>query len=529
MIEMENHFKKINWENLAKIFFLFFLITLFFPIRYVFPTASSYATGLYSDFTSISLYLSDIFLFIAFFFILCSNFRKFKKIFSFSLILAILWLFFVLFFNFKTISGLNIWIFAKFIELMVVSYGTTVIIFRDKTTKFKTLFLLIFVCLGTIQSAIGLLQFLNQSSIGLNLIGEQVIGSNLWGVAKVTCSVACQFIGSTTGVAHETAYIRAYGTFPHPNLLSAFLVATIFINLYLLINKLKFESKNALFSNRYSFFTNIWLNLALFINILGLTTTFSRGAYLAFGIGLIIFFISFYLRRSAKAIVRGRWYFPWLNVVVSLMISFLLFHPFLLSRATISDQATVERGVYNQIAVNMIKDKPFFGLGIGETVLHMEQYLPRTNFYESINTPQTTESNPLANTEMVNSKKLVRGDQPKILKPWQIQPIHNYFLLSAAELGIIGALLLIWVFLSHLKFIILNLKSNFNSYYLLLTTLLIIFLVLMLFDHYFYTLQQTQMLLWMILGLIAVEIKSGQQTTQIANVNRQFKNSKPKD
>lgn len=69
--------KKINPHNLAQVFFLFFVISLFFPIRYVFPTSESYITGLYSDFTSFSLYLSDIFLFIAFFFILWYNYKSF--------------------------------------------------------------------------------------------------------------------------------------------------------------------------------------------------------------------------------------------------------------------------------------------------------------------------------------------------------------------------------------------------------------------------------------------------------------------
>ena len=51
----------INKLNIAQIFFLLFLASLFFPIRYVFPNSEAFQTGAYSDFTSISLYLSDIF------------------------------------------------------------------------------------------------------------------------------------------------------------------------------------------------------------------------------------------------------------------------------------------------------------------------------------------------------------------------------------------------------------------------------------------------------------------------------------
>jgi O-antigen ligase len=124
----------------------------------------------------------------------------------------------------------------------------------------------------------------------------------------------------------------------------------------------------------------------------------------------------------------------------------------------------------------MIKDNPLFGVGAGESVLHMEQY--------------------------TNVK----------LEPWQKQPIHNYFLLSAAEIGIPGVLILIWIFLSHLKSLIFNLKSSkdfqLTAYNLLLIAILSTFLVLMLFDHYFYTLQQTQLLLWITLGVIAAQSKN---------------------
>ncbi len=36
----------------------------------------------------------------------------------------------------------------------------------------------------------------------------------------------------------------------------------------------------------------------------------------------------------------------------------------------------------------------------------------------------------------------------------------------------------------------------------------------MLFDHYFYTLQQTQMLLWIVLGLISAEVYKKYETNE---------------
>ncbi|MEK7618094.1 MAG: O-antigen ligase family protein, partial [Patescibacteria group bacterium] len=454
------------------------------------------ATGLYSDFTSISLYLSDIFLFIAFIFSLWSNSWNLKLwLKNRQILILIIWLILGILWHYQSISGLNIWYFVKFIGSMVVSYGTAKLVTSGQSLVARKLFLSIFVCLGTLQSVIGLTQFINQSPIGLNAIGEQIIGPSVWGVAKIACPVACQFIGSATGVSGGTIYIRAYGTFPHPNLLSAFLVTTIFINIYLLSIRDHLKTKvspGSLISKIYNQISNYWLNLALFINILGLTATFSRGAFLALGIGLITYFgLVIAIRQQAEkqsnpktdrhgaftglAMTIGK-------VILAIIFAFLIFKPFLLTRATVSDQATIERGIYNKTALNMINDKPFFGLGIGESVFHMKQF------------------------------------SPVPLNAWQVQPIHNFFLLAGAELGIPGLLILIWIFFYHMKKIVSSINyqvlsgdKNLATYYMLLATILGSFLVLMLFDHYFYTLQQTQLLLWMVLGLIAVEIKNPQR------------------
>jgi hypothetical protein len=150
--------KKINPHNLAQIFFLFFVISLFFPIRYVFPTSESYITGLYSDFTTFSLYLSDIFLFIAFFFILWHiKLDLFKKLFSnhYSLPTFLFWLILAIFLFNPHITALNFWSFFKFFELIIVAYGTTKLVFSDERLAFRNTFFLTFISLGTIQSIIG--------------------------------------------------------------------------------------------------------------------------------------------------------------------------------------------------------------------------------------------------------------------------------------------------------------------------------------------------------------------------------------
>jgi len=260
-------------------------------------------------------------------------------------------------------------------------------------------------------------------------------------------------------VSGGTTFIRGYGTFPHPNPLSAFLLTGTLITTYLLTTSAKVTNK-------------LSYSLLLFLNILGLTVTFSRGAYLTLAIGLIIFF-GFLFFRHPKTILA-----PVVVVLISLGVSFLLFKPFLLTRATFSDQSTIDRKFYDQAGVKMAEKNPIFGVGLGESVLMMENYAQKT------------------------------------LAPWDKQPPHNYFIIAAAELGIPAIIFLIWFFLNHFRQLVKKLRSGNNlqltTYNLLLTTILICFLVLMQFDHYFYDIEQTKLLLWTMLALIAAQTKNPQ-------------------
>ena len=89
---------------------------------------------------------------------------------------------------------------------------------------------------------------------------------------------------------------------------------------------------------------------------------------------------------------------------------------------------------------------------------------------------------------------------------WEIQPPHNYYLNVAVEQGIQGLILFIAFFVLLVKMGIDQLKSSTVARETLTTILLLSifmsFLFLMLFDHYFYTLWQTQLLLWIIIGMI---------------------------
>jgi len=440
---------RINKLNIAKVFFLLFLASLFFPIRYVFPTKDAFQTGAYSDFTSISLYLSDIFLLLSVIFSipprgerLLPRGRALHHVVG-PIKWLLIWLILGLIWHFRNLSEINWLFFFKYLEL-IVAYGTTWYLFNK--TSIKQQLLSFFLFLSSFQAILAIWQFVTQKSLGLGKVGEQILAPSIIGVAKI--------------VSSGTTFIRGYGTFPHPNLLSAFFVVGILISVYLLVNSSKFYQK-------------VLISLALFVNILGLTVTFSRAGFLALGAGLLTFFIFFIFKHWDT---QKNKIIAYLSIIfISCLVSFLVFKPYLQTRTTVSDQASLERIFYAKTAWQMIKSQPIFGVGIGESVIHMQQF------------------------------------SPVKLWPWQIQPVHNYFLLSAAELGIPGMIILIWIFLSHLKKLVVSIKNQvlsgdkkLTNYHILLATL-VNFLILMQFDHYFYTLQQTQMLLWIALGIMTSE------------------------
>ncbi len=146
--------------------------------------------------------------------------------------------------------------------------------------------------------------------------------------------------------------------------------------------------------------------------------------------------------------------------------------PFLKTRATAEDSAVAERKIYNQIGVHLVKENPIFGTGAGESLLHMKRLSPVQ----------------------------LRSDQT--------QPIHNYFLLTAAELGLPAAALLLIMVLYPLALLLRKLaRKEGNATTAALAGAIVCVLVLMQFDHYFYTIVPTEMALWVLLGAAAAETR----------------------
>lgn len=433
--------KQVNPYNIAIFFFFAFIIGVFFPIGYKFISIHSFSTGVFSDFTTYSFYLSDIFLAITWFFIFISrDVDKYHV--GKPIIILTTWFFIEIILNLSGFYKYSWFFYLRFFEL-IVAYETARIFLKKQ--KELAIFIRIFVILATIQAILVVIQFLFQQPVGLTLLGEQQIFPQNKGIAKI--------------VLDGAAYIRGYGTFPHPNPLSAFfLVSILLIYSKLLVGLVRAE--------RFIY------SAALFLNTIGLTLTFSRASWLATALGFSVISI-FWLKNNG---FHKKFGYVLLTMTTCFVLSFLIFKPYILTRTTYQDQAVAERRLYNQIGLRMLADQPIAGLGAGENLLHMERYSP------------------------------VR------LLPWQIQPVHNYLLLAATELGVVGLAALLWLFGGTVVHLWRKLPSHGETLPVTLVAILAGFFVLMQFDHYFYTLQQTQMLLWVILGLAASRASVSRET-----------------
>jgi O-antigen ligase len=202
--------------------------------------------------------------------------------------------------------------------------------------------------------------------------------------------------------------------------------------------------------------------------ILGLYISFSRTALVALVFSLsVIIFGYFWLNSGQKQqkkplLALSIYSIGWVVVLG------LLFWPITQARQPhLKEAAIAERANYNSIGLAMFKDHFWFGVGLNQSIVHMQEY----------------------------------SKVP--LKPWEHQPVHNYFILLAAELGVFP-LIVILAFLLQVFWLVLKkaIKRNLSVVELLTFAFLCGLLGLMNGDHYFYTLRVGQIFFWLSVAVV---------------------------
>jgi hypothetical protein len=286
--------------------------------------------------------------------------------------------------------------------------------FKRQIIAHNSTLIYIFLASAFFQSVLAIYQSITQS-----------VFANKWlGMAEhLSITLGTSVVELTNG----TRWLRAYGSLDHPNMLGGLMVfAILFAVLELLNSPLERDAPigvGCVTPNHR--IKTILLLLSLSISTITLFLTFSRAAWLATVVGICAILTISIIKKSLLAQKRILQ-----SILITSSIFFMLFVGFndlvttrLSNNTRLEQKSNTERIDSNREAIAIIKENWIFGVGIG----NYTQYLQEKT-----------------------------GDKPA----YYYQPVHNVFLLIAAEIGIFGLIIFLALILhSHVLSLISNLSS----------------------------------------------------------------------
>lgn len=264
-------------------------------------------------------------------------------------------------------------------------------------------------------------------------------------------------LGDAVVEVGDQRWLRAYGAFPHPNVLAAFLSFGLFSCLSLMRRAL---SKKV-----------VWLLLGAWSCMLaGLFFTFSREVWIGTAIGFGV--ATYYCRKYQW---RGTGISP---SVMACVIAFFCI-----------------------ASLSIIYWEPLAGrLGLGgQSRLERKSISERVQSYKD--GWSLIRTSPLIGTGMLQSSyALYRLDETNhsVRPAYAYQPPHNVFFLILTELGAIGAFL----FACSIIALLIRFRRQSNAYNPLFAGTMMMIAVAGMFDHFFWTLQSGVLIVWMALALL---------------------------
>lgn len=436
MFHVKQFLKSLDISKVCLVLLLFLM-----PIqtRILFKPEAAYIGWYFNYHLAFFVYLTDLIFFLCFisFFLEFVNSRE-----TLYVSRPLKWLILAFFtwalmslFHVKHLS-LSFYAFVKLGEfvLFMVLLGFTI-----KKQAFFRLILWIVLISGVFQGLIGIWQFHVQHQIGLSWLGEFIAPTGTPGL-------------STLDLAGQKV-IRAYGTFPHPNVFGGFLLLPLTAGFYLVSSAFAKAS-----ADRHETIKRLVLGFFLAVVTLGIFVSFSRIAWA----GLVVLYgtsMLFYFKHRLKSALIN----TGLVLISTILIFSFSYKELIVSRATneSSPRSLSDRVSFDKLGLEIIKEKPILGAGIGN-------YIPF----------------------LVSQKNL---------QPWQYQPPHNIYLFIWAELGIVG-LILFAILLYKIVGFTWNNRIKPETYFLL--CLVSVLLLVGMFDHYLITIQQGRLTLFASLGLL---------------------------
>lgn len=281
-----------------------------------------------------------------------------------------------------------------------------------------------------LQGVLAFWQFITQSIIANKWLGIATHGAERLGDIVIENS--------------DGRWLRAYGTFNHPNILGGFCVLGLLASLEL--------SRSA---NKRQ---QVLLMILSIFSTVGIFFSFSRSAWLATIISMIIVIIKN---------IKEKNYLEIKTLLASLAIGIFLiiiFFNFIIIRSDFSNRlekkSLNDRGLQITESLKLFQTFNQFGVGINNYTVALNHLYPNSSAYS-------------------------------------LQPVHNLYLLILTELGYIGLI----------SFLLLIILTFIRSQNLKEVVWLVPLLIISLLDHYLWTQYVGIILFWLILTKIELSVK----------------------
>ena len=428
--------KEIHLEQILSFLIKLFLFVL--PWQTIWIYKEQYLNGFKWQYGTLGFYATEMLLWFIIIIFMGWSWQRFKqkdigfkfhitrdRIFTSSVLIFIVY---VLTSSFWALDGQLAWqqglrIMEMFLLFFVLILGPVDFWYSAKWFTFGAL----------LAAALGLGQFLLQATFSCKWLGLAI--HNPW-------------VGGTSVVASEGIgrWLRAYGSFSHPNVFGGYMFVSIVSVALLFVIGFCSQKKYRMLQ---------YLIITIFLS--ALLVSFSRTAIIACTFLLVVMFIySFYNRKGFFA----SYYFKYLVAlifVLSLILMPLLNVRFGQSNSVYEVRSISERVSSVEESVEIFRENKLLGVGAGNYTLAVYN---------------------------LNSN----------LEGWQYQPVHNIPLLILTEFGIVGFFLTLLVIISYFYFVYpywqrrgkswltRNMTFIFNAVLLLFP-----FFIIILLDHYFYT------------------------------------------
>lgn len=447
------------WEIINR--FILWLVLFVLPWQTRYMVNAVYSKDSFVEYASIAVYATDILIILLLLTAIPIVLRKNRfnfgsKFILWPLILLLLWIWASIIWAFGI--GLDYLVsvnFASHFTLFVAFYLYLINFVKDiKHIVWPVILGLV------VQSGIAIYQYYLNHSIGLKIIGESVLDPLKSGIPVV--------------IVDGVRKLRAHGLLPHANILGGILAVWLIV-LSSWFYALKRTKKHYL----------IWI---IFIVLtIALMFSFSRGAWLVLVLGILFMTIMVWfksIKKLKKAILPGC-----LVLLVIVSVAFnqrqVILSRFNLEQPVESISIKSRQQQFDSFKTVFVK-YPILGVGAGQYVPYLYKINQETEGW----TYRSDYSGWLYNSTGQTGN---------------YEPVHNIFLLVLSELGVIGLL----IFLSLFIGVFIEISRHKKKLFILSRSLAVAWIaifVLGLFDHYIWTLQQGKLLMFTILALIAIVV-----------------------